>query len=516
MLPLSREYQHLANSPLYCICGEESVPVEAVQAGVFRCLIPAHGLPGLVNFYLSIDRSSPVSQVLSFEFRSHVYKNVVSTEEDSNWEECQFQIRLAHLLFSTSKSLDIFSRGPSRITTKDATKFFLKTLTIDVSSWAYLIELIRNGKMLLTQAKESLLELTLKNKLNEWLLERLMYRDSIIERDEQGQGVLHLCAILGYVWAVYPFTLSGLSLDFRDKFGWTALHWAAYYGREQMVAALLSAGAKPNLVTDPTPENPGGCTPGDIAIVKGYEGLAAFLSEKALVQQFNDMKLAGHASGSLETATSQGPSANEEDNSLHDALAASRMAADAAARIQAAFREHSFKLRTKAVESSNPEMEARNIIAAMKIQQAFRNYEGRKKMAAAAHIQGSYRTWKLRTEFLNKRRHAIRIQAAFRGFQMRKQYRKILWSVGFLEKAILRWRLKRKGLRGLHVGPTEPITSQHQGNATEEDFFRASRQQAEERVERAVVRVQAMFRSKKAQEEYRRMKLTHIQAKGTD
>lgn len=43
----------------------------------------------------------------------------------------------------------------------------------------------------------------------------------------------------------------------------------------------------------------------------------------------------------------------------------------------------------------------------------------------------------------------------------------------------------------------------------EEDFYKASQKQAEERLERSVVRVQAMFRSKKAQEDYRRMKLTH-------
>lgn len=101
------------------------------------------------------------------------------------------------------------------------------------------------------------------------------------------------------------------------------------------------------------------------------------------------------------------------------------------------------------------------------------------------------------------------MQAVFRGFQVRKQYRKILWSVGVLEKAILRWRLKRKGFRGLQVEPVDAV----QESDTEEDFFRASRRQAEERVERSVVRVQAMFRSKKAQEEYRRMKLAHNEAK---
>ena len=107
------------------------------------------------------------------------------------------------------------------------------------------------------------------------------------------------------------------------------------------------------------------------------------------------------------------------------------------------------------------------------------------------------------------------MQAAFRGYQMRRQYRKIVWSVGVLEKAILRWRLKRKGFRGLQVNPDPQEQELTQESDAEEDFFRTGRKQAEERVERSVVRVQAMFRSKKAQEEYRRMKLAHNQAKVT-
>ncbi|KAA8515399.1 hypothetical protein F0562_018990 [Nyssa sinensis] len=41
-----------------------------------------------------------------------------------------------------------------------------------------------------------------------------------------------------------------------------------------MVATLLSLGAKPNLVTDPTLEIPGGCTGADLGSKKGYDGLA--------------------------------------------------------------------------------------------------------------------------------------------------------------------------------------------------------------------------------------------------
>ncbi|KAG8658884.1 calmodulin-binding transcription activator 5 isoform X2 [Manihot esculenta] len=507
------QFLHLAKLDLCCVCGDACVRAEIVQAGVYRCLVPQHS-PGLVDLFLSLDGHKPISQVLNFEYRPPLRDHVVSLEDKPKWDEFKLQMRLACLLFSTSRSLSILTSKVSPANLKEAKKFAHKTSSI-FHSWTYLNKSIEDDRVSFSQAKDGFFELTLQNMLKEWLLERVVEGRKTTEYDAQGQGAIHLCALLGYTWAIHLFSWAGLSLDFRDKHGWTALHWAAYYGREKMVAILLSAGAKPNLVTDPTSEHPGGCTAADLASAKGYDGLAAYLSEKSLVAQFKDMSLAGNVSGSLQTSSTDSiNSANlsEEQLYLKDTLAAYRTAADAAARIQAAIKEHSLKVRTKAVQVANPEDEARNIVAAMKIQHAFRNYETRKRMAAAARIQHRFRTWKIRKEFLNMRRVAIRIQAAFRGFQVRKQYRKIVWSVGVLEKAILRWRLKRKGFRGLHVDPIEVVADEREENDAEEDFFQVSRKQAEERVERAVVRVQAMFRSKKAQEEYRRMKLTCNQA----
>ncbi|KAL7123777.1 hypothetical protein ABFS83_14G004900 [Erythranthe nasuta] len=499
---------------LYLACGDSVVPVEVVQAGVFRSVIPAQ-TPGLVNLYLTFDGHKPISEVWPFEFRAPVVPHkTISSDDKPNWAEFQLQMRLSHLLFS-SDSLNIFSNKVSQNALKEAKTFAQRTSHIP-NGWVHLTKLIQDAKVPFPQAKDSLFELTLQNRLQEWLLEKVVSGCKIPERDEQGQGVIHLCAILGYTWAVLPFSLSGLSMDYRDKSGWTALHWAAYQGREKMVAALLSAGAKPNLVTDPTSAHPGGCTAADVASKNGFDGLAAYLAEKALVAQFNDMTLAGNVSGSLQITSNETMDPGnftEDELYLKDTLAAYRTAADAAARIQSAFREHSLSIRTRAVEASNPEMEARNIVAAMKIQHAFRNYETRKQMAAAARIQYRFRTWKMRRNFINMRRHAIKIQAVFRGFQVRRHYCKILWSVGVVEKAILRWRKKRKGFRGLQVQKSdEQDTPTPKDPNVEEDFFLASRKQAEDRVERSVIRVQAMFRSKQAQEDYRRMKLEHNKA----
>lgn len=44
----------LAKSNLFCVCGDECVPAELVQSGVYRCFVSAHK-PGLVDLYLSFD-----------------------------------------------------------------------------------------------------------------------------------------------------------------------------------------------------------------------------------------------------------------------------------------------------------------------------------------------------------------------------------------------------------------------------------------------------------------------------
>lgn len=232
-----KEYAHLANSSILCVCGDASIAAEVIQIGVFRCFISPHK-PGIVNIYLSLDGLQPISQVLTFEYRSSVPPGtLVSSEHTNNWMDFQMKIRLAQLLFSKSKSLDILSSKLSQNSVKKAKKFALKTTHI-TNRWAYLIESVEDEKISFPKAQDDLLELALRNRLRDWLLESIIQENKTADLDGEGLGVLHMCSILDYTWAVYIYSKSGLSLDFRDKNGWTALHWAAYYGRYVIILII--------------------------------------------------------------------------------------------------------------------------------------------------------------------------------------------------------------------------------------------------------------------------------------
>ncbi|XP_047068881.1 calmodulin-binding transcription activator CBT [Lolium rigidum] len=513
----NEHYTHPGGSNMYGIFGDNCVAAHMVQTGVYRFMVGPH-TPGQVEFYLTLDGKTPISEVLSFEYRSMPGSSLQTAlkplDDEYMKSKLQMQMRLARLLFVTNKK-----KIAPRLLVEGSKVSNLISASPE-KEWTDLWKIASDSEGTHVPATEDLLELVMRNRLQEWLLERVIGGHKSTGRDDLGQGPIHLCSFLGYTWAIRLFSASGFSLDFRDSSGWTALHWAAYHGRERMVAALLSAGANPSLVTDPTSDSPGGCTPADLAAKQGYVGLAAYLAEKGLTAHFESMSLSKDTGRSpsrtklTKVQSEKFENLSEQELCLKESLAAYRNAADAASNIQAALRDRTLKLQTKAIQLANPEIQAAAIVAAMRIQHAFRNYNKKKEMRAAARIQNHFRTWKVRRNFTNMRRQAIRIQAAYRGHQVRRQYRKVIWSVGVVEKAILRWRKKRKGLRGIANGmPVEMTVDVEPASTAEEGFFQASRQQAEDRFNRSVVRVQALFRCHRAQHEYRRMRIAHEEAK---
>ncbi len=75
-----------------------------------------------------------------------------------------------------------------------------------------------------------------------------------------------------------------------DKWGWTALHWATYYGQKKAALWLLEQGADPNLLTT---DSYGRFKPGmSVLMLAAYYGHAEIV--EALLQRKVDASLKDH------------------------------------------------------------------------------------------------------------------------------------------------------------------------------------------------------------------------------
>jgi hypothetical protein len=100
------------------------------------------------------------------------------------------------------------------------------------------------------------------------------------------------------------------------------------------------------------------------------------------------------------------------------------------------------------------------------------------------------------------------LKAHVRGHQVRKKYKSIIWSVGILEKVILRWRRKGSGLRGFRPEAVSKLPSQPSDPLKEEDdydFLKEGRKQSEARFQKALSRVKSMVQYPEARAQYRRL-----------
>ena len=79
-----------------------------------------------------------------------------------------------------------------------------------------------------------------------------------------------------------------------------------------------------------------------------------------------------------------------------------------------------------------------------------------------------------------------------------------------MEKVILRWRRKGRGLRGFQAekqleGPSSQIQPAKSEAEDEYDFLKDGRKQAEGRLQRALARVRSMNQYPEARDQYRRL-----------
>ncbi|KAJ8531084.1 hypothetical protein K7X08_025815 [Anisodus acutangulus] len=241
-----------------------------------------------------------------------------------------------------------------------------------------------------------------------------------------------------------------------------------------MVASLIASGAYAGAVTDPSSQDPFGTTSASIASSCSHKGVA----EKTI--------------SSISTTS---PVTHEDQLSLKDTLDAVRNAAQAAARIQSAFRAHSFRKRRlrEAASAATTCGDEYCIFSNL----AFRNM--RDYNSAALSIRrniGDGKAGKTSLHFARKLMYEdIRLERNTR-------------YVGVLEKVLLRWRGRGVGLRGFRL-EEEPVE-----DSEDEVILKLfCKQKVDAAINEAVSRVLSMVDSPEAGQQYHRILEKYRQAK---
>ncbi|KAA0031481.1 calmodulin-binding transcription activator 2 isoform X2 [Cucumis melo var. makuwa] len=515
-----------------CMFGEVEVPAEVLADGILCCHAPPHSV-GRVPFYVTCSNRVACSEVREFDYLAGSAQDVDVTDiyTAGATEELRMHLRFERLLsLEPSDPSNDLSEGAL-----EKQNLIRELITIKEEDDSYGEDPNPQNDQIQHQSKEFLFVKLMKEKLYSWLIHKVIEGGkgpNIL--DGEGQGVIHLAAALGYDWAIRPIVAAGVSINFRDINGWTALHWAALYFhaddpvscRELTVVTLITLDASPGLMSDPSPEVPLGIVPADLASINGHKGISGFLAEAALTSYVSSISMAETVDDGVsdvsKTKAVQTVSERKAtpvndgfgDLSLKDSLTAVCNATQAAGRIYQILRVQSFQ-RKKLSECGTDEFGSsdNSILSFMKARARKSGLSNNPAHAAAVQIQKKFRGWRMRKEFLLIRQRIVKIQAHVRGHQVRKQYRKIVWSVGMIDKIILRWRRKGSGLRGFRsdaVAKDPPSLMAPPTKEDDYDFLKEGRRQTEERFQKALTRVKSMAQYPEGRDQYRRL-LTVVQ-----
>ena len=191
-----------------CMFGNAQVPFEIIKEGVIRCQAPPCG-PGKVNLCITSGDGLSCSQIIEFEYRDK--------PDDRSCPKSSPDELLLLVKFVQTLLLD--RKGNIEPSTDD-------------DEWRRIIDRIRDGTSTSSSTVDWLLQELLKDKLEAWLSSRSQDKDQTsCSLSKQEQGIIHMVAGLGFDWALSPILGHGVSVDFRDGNGWSALHWAAQLGR---------------------------------------------------------------------------------------------------------------------------------------------------------------------------------------------------------------------------------------------------------------------------------------------
>ncbi|OWM63599.1 hypothetical protein CDL15_Pgr008142 [Punica granatum] len=476
-----------------CMFGEVEVPTRVLGDGLLSCLAPSHSV-GQVPFYVTCSNRLACSEVREFDYRAGSANVDVRDVYSFYMNEIHFHTQLEKLLsLSSIRNLDISYEG-----LMEKRKIINKIIALKEEDENVQVLEAASESSFQSQTKERALQTITKEKLYSWLLHK------VVEGGKDPPALSLLFPSLMHTHLIRIFCRESLLLPIAAI----------------TVAALVSHGASPGVLSDPSPEFPLGRTPADLASVNGHKGISGFLAESSLTSYLKELTVtepnedaASEVTGpkafhtlSERSATPFSHGDVPEALSLKDSLTAVCNATQAADRIHQMFRIQSFQRKQLefGVDESELDEQALSLTAARNRRALASNGLAH---TAAIQIQKKFRGWKKRKEFLIIRQRIVKIQAQWRGHQVRKQYRTIIWSVGILEKIILRWRRKGSGLRGYksETVSKDPIQQVVPQKEDDYDFLKEGRKQTEERLQKALTRVKSMVQYPEARAQYRRI-----------
>lgn len=199
--------------------GDVEVPLEIIQQDVIRCHAPQH-IFGKVNLFITNGNGEQCSEGRELEFLG---KPGMYSSSSTFTQEAEVKSREEQLLLLELVKL-LFGQNIGALTSRhDNNSEFdtVRNLT-DIE-----------GQSTSENTMDSVVQLLLKDKFEQWLRSKKIKENS--EGDcllsKQDQCIIHMISGLGYQWALKPILNSGVSINYRDTLGWTALHWAARFGR---------------------------------------------------------------------------------------------------------------------------------------------------------------------------------------------------------------------------------------------------------------------------------------------
>ncbi|KAJ6853140.1 calmodulin-binding transcription activator 4-like isoform X2 [Iris pallida] len=211
--------------PWAVMFGDTEVPAEIVQQGVFRCHAPLHDA-GNVQICITSGNRESCSEVREFEFVSKPTSSgfagtLPKTNTVSCVEEQLLLVRLVHMLLYGSDGLPTI-KGSNK--TESGQSGTSKT----GDRWSEITEALLVYSEVPSGTIDWIMHELLKDKLQQSLSSRYQgSEERVCLPSKQEQGIIHMISGLGYDWALNPILDSGVSINFRDANGWTALHWAA-------------------------------------------------------------------------------------------------------------------------------------------------------------------------------------------------------------------------------------------------------------------------------------------------